>query len=97
MKSKLRAYGSMVSMNNLVSYNSIVLFIKFLVVFILPFSPMIENYGIPAFLETICRYYSLSLSIGHPPKVFEFDIDTGSDLTWVQCDAPCNGCTKVNL
>ncbi|KAK6277306.1 hypothetical protein POUND7_017629 [Theobroma cacao] len=39
-------------------------------------------------------YYSLSLSIGHPPKVFEFDIDTGSDLTWVQCDAPCNGCTK---
>ncbi|XWS25112.1 hypothetical protein CRYUN_Cryun27aG0042800 [Craigia yunnanensis] len=39
-------------------------------------------------------YYSISLTIGHPPKVFEFDIDTGSDLTWVQCDAPCTGCTK---
>ncbi|TYI92808.1 hypothetical protein E1A91_D02G096200v1 [Gossypium mustelinum] len=39
-------------------------------------------------------YYSISLSIGNPPKVFEFDIDTGSDLTWVQCDAPCTGCTK---
>ncbi|OMO78502.1 Peptidase A1 [Corchorus olitorius] len=39
-------------------------------------------------------YYSLPLTIGHPPKVFEFDIDTGSDLTWVQCDAPCSGCTK---
>ncbi|XWS21649.1 hypothetical protein CRYUN_Cryun30bG0072500 [Craigia yunnanensis] len=28
-------------------------------------------------------YYSISLTIGHPPKAFEFDIDTGSDLTWV--------------
>ncbi|XP_039071435.1 aspartic proteinase Asp1-like [Hibiscus syriacus] len=40
-------------------------------------------------------YYSISLTIGNPPKVFEFDIDTGSDLTWVQCDAPCTGFTKT--
>ncbi|KAE8658993.1 aspartic proteinase Asp1-like isoform X2 [Hibiscus syriacus] len=40
-------------------------------------------------------YYSISLTIGNPPKVFELDIDTGSDLTWVQCDAPCTGCTKT--
>ncbi|XP_015575383.1 aspartic proteinase Asp1 isoform X2 [Ricinus communis] len=39
-------------------------------------------------------YYSVSLYIGNPPKLFELDIDTGSDLTWVQCDAPCTGCTK---
>ncbi|KAJ7959157.1 Aspartic proteinase Asp1 [Quillaja saponaria] len=39
-------------------------------------------------------YYSVSLNIGRPPKLFELDIDSGSDLTWVQCDAPCNGCTK---
>ncbi|KAF8023659.1 hypothetical protein BT93_F0990 [Corymbia citriodora subsp. variegata] len=39
-------------------------------------------------------YYSVSLSIGRPPKAFDLDIDTGSDLTWVQCDAPCTGCTK---
>ncbi|XVE60300.1 hypothetical protein DITRI_Ditri05aG0117800 [Diplodiscus trichospermus] len=39
-------------------------------------------------------HYSISLRVGHPPKEFEFDIDTGSDLTWVQCDAPCTGCTK---
>ncbi|PON73205.1 Aspartic peptidase [Parasponia andersonii] len=39
-------------------------------------------------------YYSVSLKIGNPPKVFELDIDSGSDLTWVQCDAPCTGCTK---
>ncbi|KAJ0233151.1 Eukaryotic aspartyl protease family protein [Hirschfeldia incana] len=38
-------------------------------------------------------YYSVSLQIGNPPKEFTFDIDTGSDLTWVQCDAPCSGCT----
>lgn len=43
------------------------------------------------------RYFSVSLSIGHPPKAFDLDIDTGSDLTWVQCDAPCIACTKVTL
>lgn len=46
---------------------------------------------------SLCRYYSVSLSIGHTAKVFDLDIDSGSDLTWVQCDAPCNGCTMVNL
>ncbi|XP_070669507.1 aspartic proteinase Asp1-like isoform X2 [Malus domestica] len=39
-------------------------------------------------------YYSVSITIGHPAKRFDLDIDTGSDLTWVQCDAPCTGCTK---
>ncbi|KAJ9166681.1 hypothetical protein P3X46_021391 [Hevea brasiliensis] len=39
-------------------------------------------------------YYSVSLNIGNPPKLFELDIDTGSDLTWLQCDAPCTGCTQ---
>ncbi|KAJ6939235.1 hypothetical protein NC651_005621 [Populus alba x Populus x berolinensis] len=39
-------------------------------------------------------HYSVILNIGNPPKAFDMDIDTGSDLTWVQCDAPCTGCTK---
>ncbi|XP_010479040.1 PREDICTED: aspartic proteinase Asp1 [Camelina sativa] len=38
-------------------------------------------------------YYSVLLKIGNPPKAFQFDIDTGSDVTWVQCNAPCSGCT----
>ncbi|KAJ4834353.1 hypothetical protein Tsubulata_047239 [Turnera subulata] len=38
-------------------------------------------------------YYSVNLKIGNPPKSFDFDIDTGSGLTWVQCDAPCQACT----
>ncbi|XP_044510404.1 aspartic proteinase Asp1-like isoform X2 [Mangifera indica] len=38
--------------------------------------------------------YSVSLQIGNPPKNFELDFDTGSDLTWVQCDAPCQDCTQ---
>ncbi|GLT85072.1 hypothetical protein SLE2022_032740 [Rubroshorea leprosula] len=38
-------------------------------------------------------YFAVSLSIGNPQKPFSLDIDTGSDLTWVQCDAPCTGCT----
>ncbi|AES87277.1 eukaryotic aspartyl protease family protein [Medicago truncatula] len=40
--------------------------------------------------------YTVSINIGNPPKPYELDIDTGSDLTWVQCDgpdAPCKGCT----
>ncbi|OWM85106.1 aspartic proteinase Asp1-like isoform X2 [Punica granatum] len=39
-------------------------------------------------------YYSVSLKVGRPPKLYDLDIDTGSDLTWLQCDAPCTGCTK---
>lgn len=38
-------------------------------------------------------YYSVTFKIGNPPKLYELDIDTGSDLTWVQCNAPCTGCT----
>lgn len=37
-------------------------------------------------------YYSVNLNIGNPPKPFDFDIDTGSAFTWVQCNAPCKGC-----
>lgn len=37
----------------------------------------------------------MSLNVGRPPKLYDLDIDTGSDLTWLQCDAPCTGCTKV--
>ncbi|XP_010549131.1 PREDICTED: aspartyl protease APCB1 [Tarenaya hassleriana] len=25
---------------------------------------------------------------------FHLDVDTGSDLTWIQCDAPCTSCAK---
>ncbi|KAK4742235.1 hypothetical protein SAY87_000236 [Trapa incisa] len=39
-------------------------------------------------------YYTVSLSVGQPPKLYDLDLDTGSDLTWLQCDAPCTGCTK---
>lgn len=39
----------------------------------------------------------MNLNIGDPPKQYDLDIDTGSDFTWVQCDAPCTGCTKVNF
>ncbi|KAG5006609.1 hypothetical protein JHK85_025151 [Glycine max] len=39
------------------------------------------------------EYYTVNLAIGNPPKVYELDIDIGSDLTWIQCDASCKGCT----
>ncbi|KGN54552.1 aspartic proteinase Asp1 [Cucumis sativus] len=38
-------------------------------------------------------HFTVLLNIGNPSKVFELDIDTGSDLTWVQCDVECIGCT----
>uniref|UniRef100_A0A7N0TB76 Aspartic proteinase Asp1 n=1 Tax=Kalanchoe fedtschenkoi TaxID=63787 RepID=A0A7N0TB76_KALFE len=38
--------------------------------------------------------YSVALKIGKRSQPYILDIDTGSDLTWLQCDAPCVHCTK---
>ncbi|XP_022875893.1 aspartic proteinase Asp1-like [Olea europaea var. sylvestris] len=38
-------------------------------------------------------YYYVTINVGQPPKSYFLDIDTGSDLTWLQCDAPCTKCT----
>ncbi|CAI8598297.1 unnamed protein product [Vicia faba] len=40
--------------------------------------------------------YVVPINIGNPPKPYELDIDTGSDFTWIQCDAPCKKCTVPN-
>ncbi|KAK6132290.1 hypothetical protein DH2020_033990 [Rehmannia glutinosa] len=40
-------------------------------------------------------YFHVTISVGHPPKPYFLDIDTGSDLTWLQCDAPCTKCTPA--
>ncbi|CAL9113759.1 unnamed protein product [Musa textilis] len=38
--------------------------------------------------------YYVEMNIGDPPKPYFLDVDTGSDLTWIQCDAPCVRCSK---
>ncbi|KAL8141846.1 hypothetical protein V2J09_014878 [Rumex salicifolius] len=38
--------------------------------------------------------YFTQLHIGNPPRSYFLDLDTGSDLTWMQCDAPCTSCAK---
>ncbi|KAK4766084.1 hypothetical protein SAY87_007726 [Trapa incisa] len=38
-------------------------------------------------------YYTYIL-VGSPPRRYHVDMDTGSDLTWIQCDAPCTSCGK---
>ncbi|KAF4403544.1 aspartic proteinase Asp1 [Cannabis sativa] len=38
--------------------------------------------------------YNVTLNIGQPPRPYFLDPDTGSDLTWLQCDAPCVHCTE---
>ncbi|KAG6413746.1 hypothetical protein SASPL_126460 [Salvia splendens] len=40
-------------------------------------------------------YYTY-LHFGNPPRPYFLDIDTGNDLTWVQCDAPCTSCAKCD-
>ncbi|PHT44366.1 hypothetical protein CQW23_13524 [Capsicum baccatum] len=40
-------------------------------------------------------YYQVTLNVGQPPKPYFLDIDTGSDLTWLQCDAPCAKCVPA--
>ncbi|KAJ4953459.1 hypothetical protein NE237_030291 [Protea cynaroides] len=39
--------------------------------------------------------YYATFYVGNPPKAYYLDLDTGSDLTWLQCDAPCVSCNKV--
>ncbi|KAL8111093.1 aspartyl protease APCB1 [Apium graveolens] len=38
-------------------------------------------------------YYTI-IYVGSPARPYYLDIDTGSDLAWVQCDAPCTSCAK---
>ncbi|KAF8022512.1 hypothetical protein BT93_F0126 [Corymbia citriodora subsp. variegata] len=38
--------------------------------------------------------YFTYILVGTPPKWYYLDMDTGSDLTWIQCDAPCRSCGK---
>ncbi|XBI05167.1 hypothetical protein VPH35_133359 [Triticum aestivum] len=40
-------------------------------------------------------HYYATMNIGDPARPYFLDIDTGSDLTWLQCDAPCQSCNKV--
>uniref|UniRef100_A0A6M2EEH5 Peptidase A1 domain-containing protein n=1 Tax=Populus davidiana TaxID=266767 RepID=A0A6M2EEH5_9ROSI len=38
--------------------------------------------------------YFTYMLVGSPPQPYYLDFDTGSDLTWIQCDAPCTSCAK---
>uniref|UniRef100_A0A5B6Z5Z1 Putative aspartic proteinase Asp1 n=1 Tax=Davidia involucrata TaxID=16924 RepID=A0A5B6Z5Z1_DAVIN len=38
--------------------------------------------------------YFTYMFVGNPPRHYFLDMDTGSDLTWIQCDAPCTSCAK---
>ncbi|KAK9673193.1 hypothetical protein RND81_12G152200 [Saponaria officinalis] len=40
-------------------------------------------------------FYYVLMHIGEPPRPYFLDPDTGSDLTWLQCDAPCVHCTRA--
>nr|GMD58451.1 aspartic proteinase Asp1 [Ipomoea batatas] len=40
-------------------------------------------------------FYFAQVDIGNPPRPYFVDPDTGSDLTWLQCDAPCVHCTRA--
>ncbi|EEE51772.1 hypothetical protein OsJ_33215 [Oryza sativa Japonica Group] len=41
------------------------------------------------------RHFFITMNIGDPAKSYFLDIDTGSTLTWLQCDAPCTNCNIV--
>ncbi|CAL5052336.1 unnamed protein product [Urochloa decumbens] len=38
--------------------------------------------------------YYTTLSIGNPSRDYFLDVDTGSDITWIQCGTPCISCAK---
>ncbi|KAG6556379.1 hypothetical protein Mapa_002322 [Marchantia paleacea] len=39
--------------------------------------------------------YYMQLLVGNPARPYFLDIDTGSDLTWLQCNAPCSNCPET--
>ncbi|XP_041008183.1 aspartic proteinase Asp1-like isoform X1 [Juglans microcarpa x Juglans regia] len=39
-------------------------------------------------------FYNVTLNVGQPSKPYFLDPDTGSDLTWLQCE-PCVQCTEA--
>jgi hypothetical protein len=41
-----------------------------------------------AFSACKYRHFYVTMSIGEPAKPYFLDIDTGSALTWLECDAP---------
>ncbi|KAL0283369.1 UNVERIFIED_CONTAM: Aspartyl protease APCB1, partial [Sesamum angustifolium] len=45
-------------------------------------------------LSQITMLYYTYLHFGNPPRPYFLDMDTGSALTWIQCDAPCTSCAK---
>lgn len=40
-------------------------------------------------------YYNITINVGQPSRPYFLDLDTGSDLTWLQCDAPCVQCVEA--
>ncbi|XP_060169134.1 aspartyl protease APCB1 [Lycium barbarum] len=51
------------------------------------------NFPVKGNIHSDGLYYTYML-VGDPPKPYFLDIDTGSDLMWIQCDAPCTSCAK---
>ncbi|KAM3365383.1 hypothetical protein ACQJBY_015231 [Aegilops geniculata] len=68
--------------------------------FLLPLHPKPKAAGVKADSTTAVlpeRQYYTSVDIGNPARPYFLGIDTGSALTWIQCDAPCTNCTKGPL
>eukprot|EP00271_Cylindrocystis_brebissonii_P023595 TRINITY_DN9872_c0_g3_i1.p1 TRINITY_DN9872_c0_g3~~TRINITY_DN9872_c0_g3_i1.p1 ORF type:complete len:595 (-),score=81.76 TRINITY_DN9872_c0_g3_i1:476-2260(-) len=38
--------------------------------------------------------YYIAMGLGNPLRTYYLDIDTGSDLSWLSCDAPCVSCAR---
>lgn len=41
----------------------------------------------------VCRLYFTELRIGTPPKSYHVQVDTGSDLLWINC-VGCQTCPR---
>ncbi|KAE9589152.1 putative nepenthesin [Lupinus albus] len=44
---------------------------------------------------TLAGLYYTTMHLGSPPREFHVDIDTGSDIPWVNC-VSCNGCPQTS-
>ena len=58
-----------------------------------------QQFGLCFFFLWLLSHFYVTMNIGEPAKPYFLDIDTGSNLTWLECNAvekgPCLTCNKA--
>uniref|UniRef100_N1QSK7 Aspartic proteinase Asp1 n=1 Tax=Aegilops tauschii TaxID=37682 RepID=N1QSK7_AEGTA len=68
-----------------------------LLLLLLPIAPSSSiKFPLEGNVYPVSHFYA-TLNIGEPAKPYFLDVDTGSNLTWLECDHPVHGCKGCHL